>query len=82
MISIAKTASKKVAALIRYIEFLFPEVALYLYKSIIRPCMEYGYHIWAGAPSCYLEMLAKLQKRICGTVDPLSSKCNQFKSFL
>ena len=32
--------------------------------------MEYYYHVWAGAPSCYLELLDKLQKRICRTVGP------------
>ena len=32
--------------------------------------MEYCCHVWAGAPSCYLELLDKLQKRICGTVAP------------
>ena len=32
--------------------------------------MEYCCHIWAGAHSCYLEMLDKLQKRICRTVGP------------
>ena len=26
--------------------------------------------LWAGAPSCYLELLDKLQKRICRTVGP------------
>ena len=34
-----------------YIKFLSPEVVLYLYKSIIRLCMEYCCHVWAGAPS-------------------------------
>ena len=67
---IAKTASKKIVALICSMKFLFPEVALYLYKSIIHPCMEYCCHIWAGAPSCYLELLDKLQKWICRTVGP------------
>ena len=33
IISIAKTASKKIGALIRSIKFLSPEIALYLYKS-------------------------------------------------
>ena len=60
--SIAKTASKKIEALIRTMEFLSPEVALYLYKSIIRPCMEYCCHVWAGAPGCYFELLDKLKK--------------------
>ena len=32
--------------------------------------MEYYCHDWAGAPSCYLELLGKLQKRIFGTVGP------------
>ena len=32
--------------------------------------MEYYCHVWAGAPSCYLELLDKLQKRICRTVGP------------
>ena len=68
--ALAKTASKKIEALIHSMKFLSPEVALYLYKSTIRPCMEYCCHVWAGAPSCYLELLNKLQKRICRTVGP------------
>ena len=51
-------------------KFLSPEVALYLYKSTICPCMEYCRHILAGAPSCYLELLDKLVKWICRTVGP------------
>ena len=70
IISIAKTASKKIGALIRSMKFLSPEVALYLYKSTIHPCMEYCCLVWAGAPSCYLELLDKLQKRICRIVRP------------
>ena len=30
--------------------------------------MEYYCHVGAGAPSCYLELLDKLEKRICRTV--------------
>ena len=48
--------------------FLSPEVALYLYKSTI--CMQHCCHVWAGAPSCYLELLDKLQRWICRTVGP------------
>ena len=69
--SIAKTAYKKIRALIRSIKFLTPDVALSLYKSTIRPCMEYCCHVWAGALSCYLKLLDKLQNRICRTVGPL-----------
>ena len=32
--------------------------------------MEYCCHVWAGAPSYYMELLKKLQKRICRTVGP------------
>ena len=32
--------------------------------------MEYCCHVWAGAPSCYLELLDKRQKRICRTAGP------------
>ena len=70
IISITKTASKKIGALIRSMKFLSPEVALYLYKSTIRSCMEYCCHVRGVAPSCYLELLDKLQKRICRTVGP------------
>ena len=70
IISIAKTASKKIGTLIRSIKFLFLEVPLYLFKSTIRPRMEYCCHVWTGAPSCYLELLDKLQKPIWGTVGP------------
>ena len=70
IISIAKTASKKIGALIRSMKFLSPDVALSLYKSTICACMEYCCHIWAGAPSCYLDLLDKPQKWICMTVVP------------
>ena len=75
IISIANTASKKIAAVIRSMKFLSLEFALYLYKSTMRPCMEYCCHVWAGAPSCYLELLDKLQKRICRTVGPSLAAC-------
>ena len=72
---IAKSASKKIGALIHSMKFLSPVVALYLYKSTIRPYMEYCCHVRAGALSCYLELLDKLQKRICGTVGLSLAAC-------
>ena len=59
IIFIAKTASKTIGALIHSMKFLSPEDALYLHKSAIQPSMEYCCHVWAGAPSCYLEFLDK-----------------------
>ena len=62
IISVVKTTSKKIGDLICCMKFLSPEVALYLYKSTIQPCMEYFCHVSAGIPGCYLELLDKLQK--------------------
>ena len=70
IISFAKTPSKKIGVLIHFMKFLSPEVALYLYKSTVWLCMKYCYHVWAGAHSCYLELLDKLQKRTYRTVGP------------
>ena len=70
IISIAKTASKKIGVLICSRKFLSPKDSLDLYKSTIRSCMECCCHVWAGALSCYLELLDKLQKRICRTASP------------
>ena len=68
IITIAKTASQKIGDLIRSMKFLSPEVALYLYKSTIRSCMEYYSRMWAGSPG--LGLLHKLQKQIYRTVGP------------
>ena len=65
--SITKPAFKKTGALIHSMKCFFPEVALYLYKCTIWPCMEYCCHVWAGASSYYSELLDKLQKRIYRT---------------
>ena len=66
IISIAKTASEKIGALIPTMKFLSPKVALYLYKSMIHPCMEYCCHLgW-----CPQLLLDKLQKPICRIVGP------------
>ena len=45
IISIDKTAYKKIGALICSMKFLSPEVVLYLYKSTLRPCLEYCCHV-------------------------------------
>ena len=65
-----KLPPRKSGAVIRSMKFLSPEVALYLHKSSMHPCMEYCCHVCVGAPSCYLEVLDKLQKRIYRTVGP------------
>ena len=56
--------------LVRSMKFLSREAALYLYKSTIRPSMEYCFHTWACAHNCFLNILNKLQKRVYRIVGP------------
>ena len=51
-------------------KFFYAEVARHLNKATIQPCMEYCCHVWAGAPSYYMELLDKLLKWVCRTVGP------------
>ena len=46
VVCIDKNSSKEIRAFIRSVKFLSPEVAQYLYKSTIRPSMEYCCHVW------------------------------------
>ena len=75
IISIAKTASKKIGALIRSMNFPSPEVALYLYKSTIHPCMEGCCHVWVGTwlvrcPQLLLGIVRQATKWIYWIVGP------------
>ena len=56
IVSTAKTAFKKIVVLICSMKFISLKFALCLYKTTIHPCMEYCYQVWAGTPSCYLDM--------------------------
>ena len=49
---------------------LSPEVSFCFYNLSIKLYLKYYCHVWAGAPSCFLEFLDKLQKQICRTVGP------------
>ena len=70
IISIVKGAFKKTGASLHSVKFLSPELVFYLYKSTIRPCIEYCCHVWSGAGKCYLNLLDKLQWHICTVVGP------------
>ena len=70
LIGLAKSVSKKVGAILRCRSFLSAEVILYIYKSMIRPCMEYCCHLWAGAPQRYLDAFDRIQRRISRAVGP------------
>ena len=59
--SIGKSGACKVGSLYQSMKYLSPEAALYLYKSTIRPCMEY---------CCHLDLLDCVQKQMYRLVGP------------
>ena len=65
-------------------KFLSPEVALYLCKSTIRPCMEYCCQVWTCTPNHYLDMLNKLEKQtgpsLFVSFEPLALRKNVFSA--
>ena len=63
IISIGKTNSKKMGALIHSMKFLSPMVVLYLYKSAIQPSMEMTGLVLLAAT---WKMLYKLQNEYVG----------------
>ena len=82
IVSIAKTASKQIGALVRRsMKFLSSEVALYFNKSTVRPSMEHYCHVRVDSPSCHLDVLYKLQRRTVGfslgvSLEPLAHRRN------
>ena len=61
--TISKKAAQRIGSLYRASRYLQPQSILYLYKSTIRPLMEYCCHLWAGAPKTHLSLLDRVEKR-------------------
>ena len=82
--NVKKEVAKMVGSLSRSRKFLTPPAILYLYKSQIRPRMEYCSHIWAGSSKQSLSGLDRIQERLRGlvgeelfsTLSPLSHRRN------
>ena len=70
IISIDKTASKKFGALIRPVKFLSAMLLCISINLRYRYTSNTIVMSWTSASSCFLELLDKLQKRICRTVGP------------
>ena len=61
--STAKHASQKLGFLSRARGFFSPSQLLTIYKSQIRPSLEYCSHVWDGAPRSSLHLLDKVQSK-------------------
>lgn len=44
-------------------------VILHIYKNTVLWCMEYCFHIWSGVNTVHVEILVKIQCRVCSTID-------------
>ena len=61
--SIAKHASQKLGILSRAHGYFSPSQLLTIYKSQIRPSLEYCSHVWGGAPKSSLNLLDRVQSQ-------------------
>ena len=61
--SIAKHASQKLGFLSRARGYFSPSQLLTIYKSQIRPSLEYCSHFWGGAPKSSLQFLDRVHSK-------------------
>ena len=52
------------------LELMYISLIVSIRSSLTQLYMERCFHFWADAPSCYLELSDKLQKRIYRTAGP------------
>ena len=82
--SLAKHASPKLGFLARARGFFLSSHLLTIYRSRIRPSLEYCSHVWGGAPKSTLCLLDKVQSKAIRLINipnptkslqPLSHRC-------
>lgn len=66
---LAKKASQKLAYLFRARKYFPSDKLLVLYKSLIRPQLEFNSHIWGGAPKSLLAILDRIQRKAIRLID-------------
>ena len=75
IISTAKTVCKKIGAFVRSMKFLFPEVALYLYRSTIQLCTECcfmsGLFLLAATWNCQISYKKRCVEQLVSHLLPL-----------
>jgi len=70
--SIAKHASQKLCFLSRARGYFSPSQLLTIYKSQIRPSLEYCSHVWGGAPKSSLHFLDRVQSKAIRLINNLN----------
>jgi hypothetical protein len=63
VLGIAKGAAKKLGFLNRCRKYFNSRQVLQIYKSFIRPCLEYCSNVWGGAAQTTLSYLDSIQRR-------------------
>ena len=81
---LAKKASQKLSFLYRSLKYFSSKQILLLYKTMIRPQLEYCSHVWGGAASVStLSILDRIQKKairlinneeLCKSLQPLEHR--------
>ena len=71
--SIAKHASQKLGLLSRARGYFSPSQLLTIYKSQVRPSLEYCSHVWGGAPKSTLHLLDKIQSKAIRLINNLTN---------
>ena len=75
----ANTAGRKLGLLFRSRRYFTPSSLLTLYKDQIRPCLEYGTHLWRGASKHSLATLDTVQNRAIKVIgDPVITNSLDF----
>jgi hypothetical protein len=70
ILSMVEAAARKLGALFRTAQFFTAKQLAGIYKSNIRPCLEYCSHIWGGSSSVWmLEKVDRRARRLIG--DPM-----------
>ena len=70
--SIAKHASQKLGFLSRARGYFSPSQLITIYKSKIRPSLEYCSHIWDGAPKSSLHLLDRVKFKAIRLINNLN----------
>ena len=77
--TLAKPAFKKLGVIWCLRPFVSPSELLAPYKSLIRPCMEYGSHVWGG--STHTALLNRVESKAFRLINsPPLTDCLDFLS--